>query len=242
MCENEDIQEIYRRVLADLNRLENVEYKKKVVRFFKTGKGEYAEEDHFLGLRVPQIRRVAKKYSSIPLDSISLLLSSIWHESRFCALCILIDQFNKASESMRRVLFQFYMSHIKWVNNWDLVDLSAPAIVGVYLLDKDKSILLQLAKGTNLWEQRIAIVSTLTFIRAGLLKYTITLAKIYLEHTHDLIHKATGWMLREIGKKDRSVLLLFLDKYAFQMPRTMLRYSIEHLSKEERTDYLTRIE
>lgn len=143
---------------------------------------------------------------------------------------------------MRRVLFQFYMSHIKWVNNWDLVDLSAPAIVGVYLLNKDKSILLQLAKGTNLWEQRIAIVSTLTFIRAGLLKYTITLAKIYLEHTHDLIHKATGWMLREIGKKDRSVLLLFLDKYAFQMPRTMLRYSIEHLSKEERTDYLTRVE
>lgn len=207
-------------------------------RFFKTGKGQYGEGDIFLGVYVPFQRQIAKKYSTLPLTDIETLLKSKIHEHRLGALFILCDQFKKADEKTKEKIFKFYLKNSQGVNSWDLVDLSAPNIVGEWLLKKDRKILYKLARSKNLWQKRIAIVSTLTFIRAKQLDDTIKISEILMGDTHDLIHKAVGWMLREAGKRDEAVLRKFLDKHAVKMPRTMLRYSIEKFNPSTRKYYL----
>lgn len=209
-------------------------------RFFKTGKGEYAEGDIFYGLTVPQSRIIAKKFFDLPFTEIPKLLHSKIHEERAIALFILVEQFDKADEKNKKKIFDFYLASTKWINNWDLVDLSSYKIVGEYLVDKDAKILTKLAKSKNLWEKRIAIVSTFAFIRRGKLKESFRLAEMLMHDKHDLMHKAVGWMLREAGKRDEVPLKVFLDTFAFTMPRTMLRYAIEKFPPRERQFYLSR--
>lgn len=206
--------------------------------FFKTGKGQYGEGDKFLGVVVPDTRKVAKKYKELPFSEIENLLNNEYHECRLCALLILVERFKKASEEDRKKIFDFYLAHTNRINNWDLVDLSAKDIVGEYLIDKNRSVLYDLVKSQLLWDQRIAIVSTYAFIRRGDLYDTFLLSEKLLDHKHDLMHKAAGWMLREMGKKDLNMLRAFLDNHHKQMPRTMLRYSIEKLDKSERAHYM----
>ncbi len=207
--------------------------------FFKTGKGQYGEGDKFLGVVVPDTRKVAKAHLDLSFSELKKLLKNEYHECRLCALLILVERFKKSDEAERKELYDFYLSQTQYVNNWDLVDLSSQYIVGVYLLDKkDRSILYQLAESELLWDQRIAVVSTLWFIRNEQFDDTIHLAEKLLYHPHDLMQKAIGWMLREVGKKDLNVLRSFLDSYHKVMPRTMLRYSIEKMDKEERQHYM----
>lgn len=209
-------------------------------KFFKTGPGQYGEKDKFLGVRNPQTRLVAKKYYKlISNDEIKELLQSQWHEVRLCALIIASLVFSKASDVQKKELFEMYLRSItNYINNWDLVDLSAPNIVGNYLLNKDRGVLFKLAQG-NLWQKRVAILATFTFIRQDDLVDSLRLAKILLFEKHDLLHKAVGWMLREIGKKDATALNSFLDQYAATMPRTTLRYAIERLSKNQKLHYMS---
>lgn len=212
-------------------------------RFFKTGPGEYGEGDRFLGITVPNIRIVAKQYSNVPLDVVEQLLDSPWHECRMCALLILVQRIKHTDDSVRKQVMDFYLHHTQDINNWDLVDLSAPAIVGDYLAHRSHKAIYLLAQSENLWERRIAMVSTLGMIRQGVTAPTRVLAKMFMEQPqpmHDLMQKATGWMLREMGKRDMGALLDFLEKNAATMPRTMLRYAIERLPKEQRTDYMQR--
>lgn len=206
--------------------------------FFKTGKGQYGEGDIFLGVVVPDTRKVAKKYKAIAFSEITKLLESGIHECRLCALLILVERFKKAKEEERKEIYNFYLSNTRYINNWDLVDLSTRDIVGEYLVDKDRKDLYRLADSPLLWEQRIAVISTYTFIRQNDFKDILALSERLLNHKHDLMHKATGWMLREAGKRDKQVLTAFLDKHYKVMPRTMLRYSIEKLSPEERAHYM----
>lgn len=208
--------------------------------FFKTGKGQYGEGDKFIGVVVPDTRKVAKKYKDIPYDEVKELLSSEYHECRLCALLILVERFKKAKkqEDEREEIVNFYLSHTKSINNWDLVDLSAKDIVGEYLVDKERSVLYKLADSLLLWDQRIAILSTFAFIRRGDLDDIFALSEKLLNHKHDLMHKAIGWMLREAGKKDKDRLCIFLDRYHKEMPRTMLRYSIEKFTADERAHYM----
>lgn len=213
-------------------------------RFFKTGKGEYGEGDKFLGVVVPNTRLVAKCHKNVPFDVLSDLLCSEWHECRLCALLILIEQFKKCDEKDKKQLFEFYMKQTVHINNWDLVDLSAPTIVGEYLLDKDREVLYKLAESSLLWEQRIAIVSTLTFIRNNdfidIIRLSSNLICAYPFQMHDLLQKAIGWMLREMGKRNKNLLLQFLEEHIYQMPRTMLRYAIERFPEEERKAWLNK--
>jgi 3-methyladenine DNA glycosylase AlkD len=208
-------------------------------RFFKTGKGEYAENDVFLGIVVPVVRNIVKANRGIPLPEIQTLLYSEYHEARLAALLFLVQRFKKAGEEERKTVFDFYLAHARQANNWDLVDVTCRDVIGLYLLDReDRSVLYRLAESENLWEQRIAIVSTWTFIKYGDFADTLELARRLLNHRHDLIHKAVGWMLRETGKKDREVLIDFLETCHRQMPRTALRYAIEHLSPEEKARFM----
>jgi 3-methyladenine DNA glycosylase AlkD len=209
-------------------------------RFFKTGKGEYGEGDRFLGITVPEQRKLAKQFVGLDFGDLEQLLQTEIHEYRLTALLILTEQFAKAKPEQRQKIVEFYLSHTGWINNWDLVDVSCYKILGVYLLDRDRQILHQLAQSTNLWKQRIAIVSTLTFIKHGQYADTLQIALTLLNHSHDLIHKAVGWMLREVGKQDRQILKEFLDIYHQQMPRTMLRYAIEHFEEPTRKAFLKR--
>lgn len=203
-------------------------------RFFKTGKGEYAEHDKFLGVNVPTLRSIAKEHRGLPLNDITSLLHSEYNEHRLLALYLLTDRYQtKPDEAVH-----LYLDHIEHVNNWNLVDSSAHLILGAYLFDKDRSLLKTFAIDDSLWIRRIAIVSTWYFIRQNDFKTTLTLSKILLKDPHDLIHKAVGWMLREVGKKDKDVLLGFLDQHAKKMPRTMLRYAIERLTPAEKKHYL----
>ncbi len=206
---------------------------KKIVlpRFFKTGKGQYGEGDKFLGVTVPNIREVAKEFKDINFYIINELIHSPWHEMRMCALLILV---NNSQKEVTKDTFDFYLSQTKYINNWDLVDLSAPQIVGKFLLDKKRDTLYQLAENDLLWDNRIAIVSTLTFIRNNDLDDTYQLSLKMMNHKHDLMHKAIGWMLREAGKRDTKRLYNFVMEYRNIMPRTMLRYSIEKFDKETR--------
>jgi|SRR3989344_2938966 len=206
-------------------------------RFFKSGKGEYGEGDIFIGLSVPKCRKIAIKYSALSLGEVQKLLSSKIHEERLIALEILVYKYENNLENKKNI-FEFYLSNTKFINNWDLVDLSAEYIVGDFLFDKDKEILYDLTKSSNLWERRIAIVSTFNFIKRRKFKDTLKLAKILLNDNHDLIHKAVGWMLREIGKRDEEILRKFLNDNYKKMPRTMLRYAIERFSQEERKGFM----
>lgn len=207
-------------------------------RFFKTGKGEYAEGDIFLGIKVPVQRKIAKKYLGLGLYKLQELMKSKIHEYRLIGLIILNDKFKKSNEEDKGDIFNFYLKNTKNINNWDLVDISAPNIVGDFLFDKKKNILYELVNSNNLWERRIAIVSTFDFIRKGELTDTLIIAKLLLNDKHDLIHKAVGWMLREVGKKDIIVLEDFLKQHHKKMPRTMLRYAIERFDEEKRKKYL----
>ena len=206
-------------------------------RFFKTGHGEYGEGDMFIGLTVPDTRKIAKKYSQASDIDLKELLGSKIHEERLCALFILVEKFKKAQEKKKDIA-AFYLDNISRVNNWDLVDLSADKILGNYLLDKDKAMLYQLATSKNLWERRIAIISTFAFIRNNQFEDTLRIAEILLDDKQDLIHKAVGWMLREVGKKNQLVEEEFLQKHYQAMPRTMLRYAIERFEEGKRKSYL----
>ena len=209
------------------------------LRFFKTGKGQYGEGDKFIGCTVPQTRSVAAKYSKLPLEEVANLLKDEIHECRLCALVILTNKYSKANELDRFEILNFYISHTKYINNWDLVDISTHKIVGEWFKNReDRSLIYQLADSNLLWDQRIAIVSTFTLIRNNDFNDILSLSEKFLSHKHDLIHKACGWMLREVGKRDEVVLTYFLDQFAHQMPRTMLRYSIEKFDEELRKHYL----
>ena len=227
----------YTDVLKALREYSDKEKKEVLPRFFKTGKGQYGEGDRFMGVIVPNTRKVAKTAAGLPLEVVEMLLESRWHECRLCALFILIEKYRKDPENIVR----FYLSHTRWINNWDLVDLSAPYILGDYMLkQEDRSILDELAGSSVMWEQRIAVVSTLMLIRNGQFKDTMRLAEKLLCSRHDLMHKAVGWMLREVGKRDEGLLCGFLEKHKSVMPRTMLRYAIEKFSPERRRCYLRR--
>ena len=221
----------------DLNKLEHKEKTKILQRFFKTNKGEYGEGDIFLGIKVPEQRKIANKYD-LNLKQIQELLSSKIHEYRLTALFTLIQKYKKANQTEKQEIFNFYLKNTNNINNWDLVDLSAPKILGDYLLNKERTTLYQLAKSNNLWENRISILSTYQIIKNNQFEDTLNISKILLTNKHDLIHKAVGWMLREIGKKDLQILERFLKQHHKQMPRTMLRYSIERLEENKRLKYL----
>ena len=207
-------------------------------RFFKTGPGEYGEGDVFLGLTVPQLRALCKKYTLLSLTDVVLLLQDKIHEFRSAALMILVAQYAKGDVKKKKEIVAFYLENARHINNWDLVDGSAPYILGEYLIDKDKSILSTLVQSKNLWERRIGIVATYAFIKRGELEETLLVAELLLKDEHDLIHKAVGWMLREVGKKDQLVLEVFLKRHAWHMPRTMVRYAIERFDPERRKVYL----
>ena len=207
-------------------------------RFFKTGPGQYGEGDIFIGIKVPSLRAVSREFRSLPLEEIRLLLNSPVHEERHLALMILVLQVAKCKDPQRRVFFDFYLDNTAFINNWDLVDCSAPQVVGACLLDKSREPLFQLAQSKSLWERRIAIVSTQHFIRHDQFADTLALCQKLLNDPEDLIQKACGWMLREVGAKARHLLEAFLDQHAREMPRTMLRYAIEHFSPDKRRAYL----
>jgi len=207
-------------------------------RFFKTGKGQYGEGDVFYGIKVPQTRQIAKEFKQISFAELIKVLKNPVHEIRLCGLMILVEQFKKAKEEDRKKIVDFYLSNTQYINNWDLVDLSCYHILGTYLLDKPRDILYSLAESSNMWEQRIAIVGTLAFIRKNEFEDTLAISKMLLNHKQDLIHKAVGWMLREVFKRDETVVLDFIETHYSQMPRTALRYAIEKLPEEKRKDVL----
>ncbi len=214
--------------LQELGNPENAEHAQ---RYFKTGKGQYGEGDIFIGISNPKIRALSKKYD-LSFEELQELLNSEIHEERLIGLLILIRNKNKESA------FRFYLKNTKRINNWDLVDLSAHKIIGEWLVGKDKKVLYDLAKSDNLWEKRISIISTFAFIRDNDFDDALAIAEILLNDSHDLIHKAVGWVLREVGKKNQEVEEEFLKKHYMNMPRTMLRYSIERFEEEKRKKYL----
>jgi 3-methyladenine DNA glycosylase AlkD len=222
----------------ELKKAADKEQARNLQRFFKTGKGEYGEGDKFYGIKVPVQRRIAKNYAGIPLSDIQVLLESPIHEERLISLLILVDQYTQGDDTVREKIFGFYLKNTESINNWDLVDLSAPKIIGAHLLNREKTVLFKLAKSMNIWEKRIAIISTIYFIKYLHFETTFRIAEILLNDRHDLIHKGVGWMLREAGNKDLKQEELFLKKYYRQMPRTMLRYAIEKFPEKKRKDYL----
>jgi 3-methyladenine DNA glycosylase AlkD len=231
--------QILESLLADLKKLKNPQKAKVLARFFKTGKGEYGEGDVFWGIIVPKQRIVARRYiEKISFADLRYLLKQKVHELRFLAVVILVLKYQRGELGEKMRVADFYLQNLNRINNWDLVDLSAPQILGDYLFEKDRTILYRLASSRNLWERRISIISTLGFIRNRDFYDTLKIAKILLLDRHDLIHKAVGWMLREIGKREKKEEVNFLHKYAKKMPRTALRYAIEKFSKEEREIYL----
>ncbi|MSP64018.1 MAG: DNA alkylation repair protein [Bacteroidetes bacterium] len=227
-----------RNLKADLKKIATPKKAKASLWFFKTGKGEYGEGDKFIGVTVPEQRKIASKYKNLSLVDISQLLKSKIHEERSVALFILVKNF-QTNESKRSEIFAFYLKHRRFVNNWDLVDSSADKIVGAYLIEKDKFVLNKLAVSKNVWDRRIAIVSTFYFIKNNKFEETFRISKILINDHHDLIHKAVGWMLKEVGKRDESKLENYLKVNYKLMPRTMLRFTIEKLSDSKRKKYLS---
>lgn len=207
-------------------------------RFFKTGKGEYGEGDIFYGIKVPEQRIIAKQFKDLALDDLKNLILSKVHEERLIAAFILVDQFKSGDEKKKKIIFNFYLKNRKGINNWDLVDLSAPKIVGAYLIDKEKDLLYKFARSKDLWEKRMSIISTQAFIREHYFDDTLNISEILLSDKHDLIHKAVGWMLREVGNRDMETEEEFLRKHYKKMPRTMLRYAIEKFTEQKRNAYL----
>lgn len=223
----------------ETKKLRNPTKAKDLQGFFKTGKGEYGEGDIFYGITVPQSRKLVRKYKNIPLFEASELFKSKIHEERLIALLILVEQFKKGDEKIKKRIYKLYLKNTKYINNWDLVDLSAHKIVGEYLKNSDRKILYKLARSKSLWERRISIISTFAFINNKESKETLKIAKILINDKHDLIHKAVGWALREVGKRvSLEDEYKFLDKYVSQMPRTMLRYAIERFDEKKRQKYL----
>jgi 3-methyladenine DNA glycosylase AlkD len=214
--------------------------KEKTAKFFKTGTGGYAEGDEFIGVPVPVLRKIAREFMHVSLSELQELIQSKINEERLLALIILGSRYKKASTAVKEEIYQFYLTHLQHVNNWNLVDSSAHLIMGAHLINEDKGILLRLAQSDTMWERRIAMVATWYFIRQYDLSWTFKIAEILLNDKHDLIHKAVGWMLREAGKRAPNQLILFLDQHTAFMPRTMLRYAIEKLSVEQRQYYLMR--
>lgn len=210
-------------------------------RFFKTGEGQYGEGDIFIGITNPEVRTLVKEFwKVITLADIQILLADKIHEFRFTGLMILVEQFQKANEEKRTEIVEFYLKNLPQINNWDLVDCSCYKILGEYLLNKDRQVLYQLAASKHLWSERIAVVSTMAFIRKGQFLDFFRLSELFLTHPHDLMHKACGWMLREIGKRDELALEEFLEENLTKMPRTMLRYAIEKMDEKKRLSYLKR--
>ena len=223
----------------EMDELANKKQAINLQRFFKTGPGQYGEGDVFLGIKVPVQRSVAKKHQNITLEECQELLCSKIHEHRLVALLIMMLRYDKAGDDEKKKIFSTYLKNTKNINNWDLVDLSAPNIVGNHLLDKDRSILYKLAKSNLLWEKRIAMLATFEFIANGETKDTLAIAEILLNDKHDLIHKAVGWMLRELGKRvSQQKEEEFLKKHYKKMPRTMLRYAIERFDEKKKKEYM----
>ena len=221
-------------ICDELQKLRNKEKAVLLARYLKTGKGDYGEGDVFLGLTVPQVRVIAKKYCDLPLSDVEKLLHDKIHEFRLTALLILCQKYQNDSQKV----VDCYLRNTKYINNWDLVDLSSHEILGTYLLDKPRKILYTLARSNNIWDKRIAIISTFAFLRKNQLADTLALCELLLNDTHDLIHKAVGWALREVGKRNQDAEEVFLKKHYRTMPRTMLRYAIEKFLPEKRAYYL----
>ncbi len=213
--------------------------RKGLTRFFKTGPGEYGEGDVFLGVRVPVIRKICRDYTHLSLKQLTPLLSSKFHEERLAALILLVTQFQKADDKEQEKIALYYLHHLEYVNNWDLVDTSAEKILGAYLFDKDTALLFELADSGSLWERRVAILSSFYFLKQGKSKLTYQLSKKLLEDPHDLIHKAVGWMLREAGKRvSTSELETFLKQHKSKIARTTLHYAIEKFPPSKRLKFL----
>ncbi len=222
----------------DLKKLSDPQKAEILSRFFKTGKGDYGEGDMFLGIKVPDQRKIAKRYLDLELEKIHELIRSKIHEYRLTSLLILVEKYKKSDEITKKKIFDFYLKNTKNVNNWDLVDLSASNIVGNHLLKKDKSVLYKLAKSSSLWERRIAIISTFEFIKNNEFEDALKISELLLDDKHDLIHKAVGWMLREIGKRNQYIEEQFLKNHYNRIPRTTLRYAIERFDENKRNFYL----
>ena len=243
-------------IISTLLSMGDEQQRQNLMRFFKTGKGEYGEGDEFLGIRVPDTRIVVKEAKlRVPFDQIEILLKSEWHEARLCGFLLLVEEMKAALPKARQAsttnaerreqIARFYLQHAKRANNWDLVDMSCPKILGKWLLYPqadgtmpNREILYELASSTNLWEQRIAMVTCWMLIRDNQYDDALRLATILLPHPHDLIHKAVGWMLREVGKRDIDILEIYLDKHAKEMHRTTLRYAIEKMNEAKRQHYM----
>jgi len=228
------------KIIEDLKLYASPEQANIYQKFFKTGKGQYGEGDIFLGVRVPVLREIARKYSDISMEDLQNLLNSKIHEQRFTALVLLMNKYKKSKknpvEKMR--LFQFYLKNTNRINNWDLVDVSAPNIIGDFSIKEGNEMIRHLAKSESLWERRIAIISTFAFIKKRSFGETLAVSDILIKDEHDLIHKAVGWMLREVGKKKPEILEIFLKTRYKEMPRTMLRYAVEKMPEEKRKKYL----
>lgn len=227
-------------IIDELQLLSTDEKRNILPRFFKTGKGEYGDGDKFLGVSVPDIRKVAKNHKNATINELTEMMQSEWHEVRLCSLLIMVGQFKKTDDEGRKRIVDFYLTVTNRINNWDLVDLSCPAIIGEYLLNRSHDLLYRLAESSLLWENRIAIVSTIIFIRHGQLDDTFNLSTKMMNHPHDLMHKAIGWMLREAGKRDESRLYNYVKTYRLEMPRTMLRYAIEKFDRNVRAELMKR--
>lgn len=225
-------------IKKELKKYSSREKAKVLQSFFKTGPGQYGEEDIFIGVKVPDVRNLARKYQNLGKPGILKFLQSPIHEERLLSLLIMIFQFQKGTLKEKKAIYETYLKQTRHINNWDLVDLSAGHIVGAYLYESSRKILYRLARSRDLWERRIAIVATFYFIRHNDFDNTLDIAKILLNDKHDLIHKAVGWMLREVGKRNQEVEENFLKEHYRQMPRTMLRYAIERFPQRKRQDYL----
>lgn len=223
-----------------LRKLSNKKQAVILSKFFKTGPGEYGEGDIFWGIKVPQIRAITRQCLNLPLSELEGLLNDPVHECRLCAALSVVEKYQKGNKQIKKTCFRFYLSHLKAINNWDLVDLTAPKIIGDYLYNNphEKKLLTRLVKSKNVWHRRIAVVATYEFIKKGDFSDTFAIVKLLLNDTHDLIHKAIGWMLREVGKRNRNAEIQFLNEYCTIMPRTALRYAIEHFNEKQRKRYL----
>lgn len=223
----------------EIRKHKNVEDADNLAWFFKTGPGEYGEGDKFLGIRVPIIRKIIKPYRNIKVDSLKVIMQSAYHEERMAALIILVEKYKKAKQHQeKKTIYDFYCANMQYINNWDLVDISAPHIVGNYLFENGQSILYKWAKNKNMWKRRISMLATFYFIRNNHFQDALQIAELLLDDNEDLIHKAVGWMLREIGKRDLKTEEAFLQKHYQKMPRTMLRYAIEKFPEAKRKKYL----
>ncbi len=225
-------------IIDDLRQQADPQVAAHAMRFFKTGPGEYGEGDQFLGLRVPQLRQAVRKYREVPLELGCELLQSEWHEVRLFALLLMVEQYKRGDLIAREAIYQAYLEHLDWINNWDLVDSSAHHILGHYLFERPRELLDQLIQSQDLWRRRVAIMTTFYFIKQNDFADTLRLAERVLDDPEDLMHKASGWMLREVGKRDQNLALSFLDQHYHDMPRTMLRYAIEKYPQPLRQDYL----